>query len=53
MLEIGLVVVVILVCIIALGACMVSGRSGDRVDEVLKAYSDKLKQQKKDGKSNV
>lgn len=53
MLEIGIAVIVILICLIALGACKVSGRSGDRVDEVLKAYSDKLKQQKKDEKSNV
>lgn len=53
MLEFGLAAIVILVCLIALGSCMVSGRSGDRVDEVLKAYSDKLKQQKRDEKSNV
>ena len=51
MLDLGLAVIVILVCLIALGASMVSGRSGDIVDEVLKAYSDKLKQQKKDGRS--
>ena len=53
MLELGLAVIVILVCMISLGACIVSGRSGDRVDEVLKAYSDKLKQQQRDEKSNV
>ena len=52
MLEVLVIVVLSVILLIGLGACK-AAKQGDRVDEVLKAYSDKLKQQKKDEKSNV